>query len=166
MKILLTGCLCLLLACQDHPASQISPARNDSSALKNAAATMTKTPDTTTLGGTWFLQAVLNSDTAAGKTPVLNLDLKKSRLTGNTGCNGMHGEFWYSDKDSSLSISEKLVTTKMACTGYDEKAFIKSLLHVSHYKLKNGMLILLAEDNAELSRWMRKPSAAPASLKA
>ena len=164
MKILLTGCLCLLLACQERPSGQTSPAKNADTI--NAAAAVTKTPDTTSLGGTWFLQAALASDTAAGKIPVLQFDLKKSHFSGNTGCNGIHGEFWYSDKDSSLSFSDKLVTTKMACTGYDEKAFVKSLMHATHYRLKNGLLILLAEDNSELSHWARKPATPSNTLKA
>ena len=70
----------------------------------------------------------------------------------------MNGKYYFSIVDSSLSFSDKLVTTKMACTGYNEKAFLKNLLLTTHFKLKSGVLILLAEDNTELSRWERKPS--------
>ena len=123
-------------------------------------------PDTTTLGGTWFLQPVLPSDSATGKLPTLVLNLDKSRFAGNTGCNNMHGEFWFSKTDSSLSFSEKISTTKMACPGYNEPAFIKSLRSAGRYRLRNGVLTLLSDDNTELSHWVRKPGAGPKALKA
>ena len=39
-------------------------------------------PDDTTLAGKWVLQPVLPSDTAAGRVPVLNFNLKTKRFTG------------------------------------------------------------------------------------
>lgn len=131
-----------------------------------ATASKPKAPDSTTLSGGWYLQAVLPSDTAAGKIPFLQLDVAKSRFSGNTGCNSMHGEFFFSKNDSSISFSDKIVTTKMACAGYNEAAFLKSLQKASHYRLEQGVLTFLAEDNSELSRWMRKPNAQPKALKA
>jgi heat shock protein HslJ len=89
----------------------------------------------------------------------MRLDLVKRHFSGNTGCNNMHGGFWYSSHDSSLSFSDKIITTKMACQGYNEASFVKSLLQANHYRLKEGVLTLLAEDNSELSRWERKPAA-------
>jgi heat shock protein HslJ len=122
--------------------------------------------DTTTLGGVWWLQPVLPSDTAAGKTPYLELDLAKSHFVGNTGCNSMRGEFWFSAQDSSLSFTDKIVQTRMACPGYNEAAFMKSLKSAGHYRLRNGMLILLSDNHTELSHWVRKPVAGPKALKA
>ncbi|HVU97261.1 MAG TPA: META domain-containing protein [Puia sp.] len=151
-----------LLACQSphrEPAAQ----KGDSvlpAAVKKAA------PDTTTLGGGWYLQPVLPADTASGKTPTLQLDLAKSRFTGNTGCNSMRGRFWSDKTDSSLSFGDKIVMTRMACTGYNEAAFLKSLKNVTHYRLNNGMLILLSDERTELSHWMRKPASGPKALKA
>jgi heat shock protein HslJ len=152
MKFIYAACLCFLTACQDSGDSQTKQA--DTTA-KPAVATHTA-PDSTSLGGPWYLQPVLPSDTGAGKTPSLQLDLAKSKFTGNTGCNNMRGSFWYSKTDSSLSFSDKIITTKMACPGYNEPAFLKSLQHTSHYRLRNGVLTLLADDNSELSRWMRQ----------
>jgi heat shock protein HslJ len=123
-------------------------------------------PDTSTLGGTWFLQPVLPSDSATGRLPSLELNPDKSRYSGNTGCNTMHGEFWYSKTDSSLSFSEKIITTKMACPGYNEPAFMKSLRSAGRYRLRNGVLTLLSDDNIELSHWVRRPDAGPKALKA
>jgi heat shock protein HslJ len=90
----------------------------------------------------------------------------KSKFTGNTGCNTMRGAFWFSNNDSSLSFSDKINTTKMACQGYNESTFIKSLQHATHFRLRGGVLSLLADDNTELSRWLRKPSAPAKSAKA
>jgi len=110
--------------------------------------------DTATLNGQWFLQPLLPADTALGKIPVLNFNLAARNFSGNTGCNNMHGSF--QKTDTSLTFSQDIVTTKMACTGYNEAAFIKNLLRTNSYKFDNGDLVLLF-DATELSRWVRKP---------
>jgi heat shock protein HslJ len=156
------ACLLLLAACQSPTGKQNSATRDTVA----ATASVMTSPDTTTLGGIWYLQPVLPSDTAAGKTPSLDLNLTKSRFTGNTGCNSMNGEFWFSKTDSSLSFSEKIAASKMACQGYNERAFIKSLLSAGRYRLRDGVLTLLSDDNTELSHWVRKPGKAPKALKA
>lgn len=157
-KLMIAACLILLLslACQQPEPKNTA---KDTAATALSATKVPKVPDTTVLDGPWYLQPVLASDTATGKRASLRIDLKKGSFTGNTGCNSMNGKFWYSATDSSLSFSDKLITTKMACPGYNEKAFLKSLLLTTHYRLRNGVLTLLAEDNTELSRWERKPSA-------
>jgi heat shock protein HslJ len=53
----------------------------------------------------------------------------------------------------------------MACPGYNEAAFMKSLKSAGHYRLYHGMLTLLSDNNTELSHWVRKPSAGPKALK-
>jgi len=161
--VLITTSLSLFLACQEPASSNVPPAPGGDSATAAAlSARIPAKPDSTVLEGEWYLQPVLPSDTAAGKTPVVKFDLKHARFTGNTGCNNMNGKFWFSANDSSLSFSEKLITTKMACTGYNEKAFIKSLLLTTHYRLSNGILTFMAEDNSALSHWARKPATAGA----
>ena len=161
MKIIISACLCMLLACHEpasHPA-----AKADTTAVSTARTP--KIPDTTTLGGAWYLQPVLASDAATGKLPSIRLDLTKKRFSGHTGCNNMSGGFWYSSNDSSLAFSDKIVTTKMACPGYNEQSFLKSFLHVTHYRLRGGILTLVAEDNTELSHWGRKPATTTKSEK-
>jgi len=108
------------------------------------------------LNGKWFLQPVLPSDTATGKVPFIVFDEKKHRFTGNTGCNNMSGRFQVSGK--TLRIDSNLITTKMACAGYNEPAFIKNLLRANGYKFEEGVLVLLF-DGTELSRWVRKLTA-------
>jgi heat shock protein HslJ len=110
--------------------------------------------DTGHLNGTWFLQPVLPSDTATGKIPTLIFNVNKSRFTGHTGCNSISGRFEISGK--ILRFDSNLITTRMACPGYNEGAFIKSLLHTNGFKFDNGVLILLF-DATELSRWTRQP---------
>ena len=121
--------------------------------------------DTTTLGGTWYLQAVLPSDTATGRAPELDLDLAKSHFAGNTGCNSMRGTFYFSTKDSSLSFSARIVQTRMSCAGYNETGFMKSLQATGRFRLHNGTLTLLADDKTELSQWARQPGAGAKALK-
>lgn len=159
MKIMLTAFIFFILACQG---STSDPVAQNTDSIKRKTAPI---KDTTILGGTWYLQPVLASDTAAGEVPTLDFDMQKTLFTGNTGCNKMRGTFWYSTQDSSLSFSDKFITTKMFCPGYAEKAFITSLNHTNHYMLKNGMLILKA-DNTELSKWTRKPPVAEKTGKA
>ena len=110
--------------------------------------------DTASLNGKWFLQALLASDTAAGKIPVLQINLSSGSFAGNTGCNTMRGSFQRTD--SSLVFNQDMVTTKMNCTGYDEAAFIRNLQRTNRYKFEKGVLILMF-DATELSRWTRKP---------
>src|ERR1700754_4863181 len=99
--ISIAACLAFL-ACQS-PKNE--PAAQKPDSIIPVAAVERSAPDTTTLGGSWYLQPVLPADTASGKTPALNLDVTKSRFTGNTGCNTMRGQFWSSGTDSSLSFS-------------------------------------------------------------
>lgn len=110
--------------------------------------------DTGKISGTWYLVAALPSDTAAGKVPMITFDEAGSGFTGHTGCNNMRGT--YSLADRALKINEQIITTKMACPGYNEDAFLKNLPKANAYRFENGMLILLS-DQTELSRWTRKP---------
>jgi heat shock protein HslJ len=118
--------------------------------------------DTTTLAGPWYLIPVLPSDTGAGRTPQLIIDLSKKTFTGNTGCNSMSGSFDYTD--SSLVFNERIMMTKMACTGYNEQTFIKNLLRANRFRFEDSMMILMVEEQ-ELSRWGRTPTKPPVSNK-
>ena len=110
--------------------------------------------DTVSLKGSWYLQPMLASDTATGKIPELHINLAAQTFTGNTGCNTMRGSFQKSD--SSLVFNQNIVTTKMFCSGYDEAAFVRSLLRTNRYRFENDVLVLMF-DATELSRWTRKP---------
>ncbi|MEX6689111.1 META domain-containing protein [Danxiaibacter flavus] len=109
----------------------------------------TKTPS---LEGEWFLQPAMASDTATGTTPTLKFSLKESSFSGNTGCNSLKGRF--SVQGDSLIFNNQLVTTKMACQGYNEKAFLDNLMSTTNYRFEDGFLFLL-NDKTILSKWGR-----------
>ncbi len=111
--------------------------------------------DTISLNGQWFLQPMIAADTAAGKTPILNLQVSSGTFTGNTGCNTMRGRF--QKTDSSLVFNENIATSRMFCSGYDEAAFLRSLLRTNRFRFENDVLVLMF-DATELSRWARKPA--------
>ena len=110
-------------------------------------------PDDTTIAGIWVLQPVLASDTAAGRIPQLNFNLVTKKFTGNTGCNDMSGNFFI--RKDSLSFNEQIITTRKACEGYNEKAFINNLTKTNRYKIVDGVLQLMS-DQTILSKWTRK----------
>ncbi|MFT3826185.1 MAG: META domain-containing protein [Chitinophagaceae bacterium] len=159
MQRLTFAAILLLLACNNNSTGSDITTR-DTSAVTTAdspTAMMTTIPvaqDTAGLRGEWFLQAVLPSDTATGKIPSLNFDLAKRRVSGNTGCNRLSGSFVLTD--TSLTFGKDMITTKMACIGYNEHAFLENLVRTNHYKIKDSVLILMF-DATELSRWTRKP---------
>ena len=154
----------LILSCNSSPNNNL-PAQDSTDQAKRdtpIAQVPEQMKDTTKLDGIWFLQPVLASDTGMGKIPRIELNLSTKRFTGNTGCNSMSGTFDFTD--SSLQFNQRIITTKMACIGYNEKAFLESLLRTNSYRLQNGMLILLF-DQTELSRWARKVAPKPVSNK-
>lgn len=104
------------------------------------------------LDGKWKLIPALPSDTATGRIPTLNFILDSKRVTGNTGCNNFSGTFNI-DKNS-LTFNQDFVSTKMACPGYDEAAFERSLLRTNNYEI-NGDTLSLKEDKTPLSYWLR-----------
>ncbi len=105
------------------------------------------------LDGRWFLVPVLESDTSTGRIPEIQFDLGNSGFSGNTGCNRMSGSFLATD--SSLHFSDKMMMTKMFCSGYNETAFVRNLLRTDGYKFSKKMLILTVQ-GVEVSRWNRK----------
>jgi heat shock protein HslJ len=107
------------------------------------------------LKGKWYLIPAQESDTAGGRMPEIQFDIKESKFSGNTGCNRMSGSFLVTD--SSLHFSEKMITTRMFCAGYNESAFLQNLLRVDYYKFRKGVLILTI-GGVEVSRWNRKTS--------
>jgi len=154
----------LVLSCGSSPNNNLPAQESTNQAKKDTPMARAPEPmkDTTKLSGIWFLQPVLSSDTAMGKIPRLELNLSTKRFTGNTGCNSMSGTFDFTD--STLQFNQRIITTKMACVGYNEKAFLESLLRTNSYRLQNGMLMLMF-DQTELSRWTRKVAPKPVSNK-
>lgn len=156
MNLIFVGIISLAMAC-NTPVSHQNVKNADSTEMTDdtliATTPIPPTADTTTLGGIWYLQPVLPSDTGAGNSPTLNISVSERTFTGNTGCNRMRGTFELTD--TSIVFNQNMITTKMACPGYNENAFIKSLFRVNKYKFDQGVLVLMFE-TTELSRWTRK----------
>ena len=112
-----------------------------SAAFTNGRSIDIRIQDTITLQGRWELMPVMASDTATGKIPFLNFDLKAGKFSGNTGCNNISGDFLL--KQDVFQFGENMISTKMACTGYNEKAFLDNLLKTNRYEIKNGVLQLM-----------------------
>lgn len=108
--------------------------------------------DTASIAGNWYLIPVLPSDTAAGKIPTLNFDLTAGRFSGNNGCNAMSGSFFI--KEDALRFGENMVSTKMACQGYNEKPFVDNLLKTNRFMIKDSVLQLMYNTTI-LSKWTR-----------
>jgi heat shock protein HslJ len=148
------------LACNGTESTANNTPSTDSSSAPADTAIALK--DTTSLAGPWYLIPVLPTDTGAGRTPQLIINLSEKTFAGNTGCNSMSGSFDYTD--SSLVFNERIMMTKMACTGYNEQAFIKNLLRTNRFRFDEGALVLMVEEQ-ELSRWSRTPTKPPVSNK-
>lgn len=108
------------------------------------------------MSGKWQLIPASDSDTAGGHIAEIQIDVKESKFSGNTGCNRMSGTFFAEDS-ASIHFSEKMITTRMFCSGYNESAFLQNLLRVNNYKFRKGMLIFSVGD-IEVLRWKRKPT--------
>ena len=155
----------ILLSCNGSPGNNLPTSDSTQSAKNDTPQAQAPVPvtDTTKLDGLWFLDPVLVSDTATGKIPRFTLNLSTKKFTGNTGCNDMSGTFDFTD--STLQFNQRIITTKMNCVGYNEKAFLENLLRTNSYRLQGGMLILMF-DQTELSHWTRKVTPKPVINKA
>lgn len=74
----------------------------------------------------------------------------------------MSGSFDYTD--STIVFNERIMLTKMACTGYNEQVFIKNLLRTNRFRFEDSVLVLMVEAQ-ELSRWSRTQTKLPVSNK-
>lgn len=163
---LFTFFICMgVLSCSGSPSNNLPRPKSTRSATKDNTVAQIPAPekDTTKLGGQWFLLPVLPSDTVTGRIPRLVFDLAAKRFTGNTGCNSMSGQFAMTG--SVLQFNRHIITTKMACVGYNEKEFLENLLRTNGYTLQHDTLFLLFNQTV-LSRWTRKITPKPKVNKA
>jgi heat shock protein HslJ len=65
----------------------------------------------------------------------------------------MSGKF--QTKGRTFSFGKNIRLTKMMCEGYNEDEFIKNMLRVTAYQIKNGVLTMLI-DNVPVAKWVRK----------
>ena len=65
----------------------------------------------------------------------------------------MNGSFTLSG--DSLIFNQQVITTKMACPGYNEKTFLDNLFLTNNFKIEDGVL-MLKNNQTILSKWTRK----------
>lgn len=154
--LILLLCLAGWLAC--HNAAPGSKSTVDSAGRQTMVTpTSGQLKDTaaiqdTSIAGDWQLQPQLASDSAAGKIPRIHFDVAVNAFWGNTGCNSMRGT--YVKKGDSLVFNKQVITTKMACMGYNEQTFLDNLFRVNRYKVEKNVLLLL-ENETVLFKWER-----------
>jgi heat shock protein HslJ len=134
----------LLFAILSGVNAQVQPAPDDK---------YPKTQTMSQLDGKWYLQRDMTNDSSNTRIPEIRFDIMQNRFSGNTGCNQMSGNFLATER--TLHISDKMITTRLFCPGYDEMSFLKNLLKADGYHFNEGYLILTSGDSI-VSRWSRK----------
>lgn len=103
--------------------------------------------DTLSLNGTWQLKFIAGSLIAfeklyTRKIPVIRFDLATQQVSGHTSCNSYSGKFV--TDGSTLSFSEPLAMTKMACPGNGENVFLSNLQKITAYSFTNHTTLNLS----------------------
>ncbi len=114
---------------------------------------MNNNQDISALAGKWYFGDIVHGDTSDSRVPEIDFDIVQFHISGSTGCNRMSGSFTATEKD--LHISDKLITTRMFCPGYDELNFLKNLLKTDSYHFNKDLLIMTYGDSV-ISTWSRK----------
>ncbi|MGV0923501.1 META domain-containing protein [Empedobacter tilapiae] len=102
-----------------------------------------------TLAGSWELEEFIGKDRSAkslddrfpNQKPTLTF--QNNKVSGNDGCNNLTGG--YLAVGNSLTV-KNIATTRMACQGVDSDAFGERFNNVNKYEIKDGKLILFAND--------------------
>lgn len=98
---------------------------------------------TISLNGNWELQKLWGSDNKWTKNPVLVMDYDNKTFTGNNGCNNITGKFKLAG--NFIAFDKQIISTKMACPGYNESAFNNALLKVNKFSI-TGEELELSQD--------------------
>lgn len=110
------------------------------------------------LTGDWELVLFPNADKSfaelfGDRKPELTFSDTAHIVSGTTGCNRLRAT--YTTKGGHLSFDKNIITTKMACPGYDESTFLNALVKVNSYRLQNEQLQLL-EDSVLVMAFAKK----------
>ena len=110
------------------------------------------------LSGSWQLNYISGLKIAfeglyPGKKPFLNLDVSNSKMTGNTSCNNISGNFRI--EGNHIFFGENMIMTKMFCEGGGEQAFLEMLKKVNAYSVNETTLTFLIDD-VTVMRFERK----------
>lgn len=113
-----------------------------------SACSATKKSSNLQLNGNWELALFPTTDKTfdevfGQRKPTLQFDVAGKKVSGTTGCNRLSGS--YSSNKESFSFDNNIITTKMACPGYEESIFLNALTKVNRYKIENGQLQFLRD---------------------
>lgn len=130
-KILTIGCFCLAL---------FMVSCSNLKELSNGSKVSPK------LAGEWELFYITGPRIAfeglyPNRKPVLNFDLQKATVSGNTSCNSLNGEL-KAEAENKISFKKGFAVTKMFCEGTGEHTFLKTLDQVETYAIKDSVLSL------------------------
>lgn len=79
------------------------------------------------------------------RRPELNFDVASNKVTGSTGCNRLSTSF---NLNKGLFLFDKnIITTKMACPGYEESTYLNALSRVNRYVIEGDQLRLLNDSS-------------------
>lgn len=150
-NVFFTSCFASLIICSCVTNGNTNTAADSNTVKQDTGmAVMPSQAAGNTIAGRWNLIPAMASDTTTGRLPYLVFDT--SLVSGNTGCNNFSGG--YKQTGSSLNFDANMVSTKMACVGYDEAAFVKNLLRITSYEVKGDTLVLKA-DATPVSYWLK-----------
>ena len=99
------------------------------------------------LKGSWKLQFLWGVDSSKLRPGNLEFDTNAGTFSGNTGCNAIGGKFTF--KKDVIVFDKSMITTHMACPGYNDRNFTDLLLKVNKLTINNKTLEL-SQDNLVL----------------
>ncbi len=117
------------------------------------------TPPVATLEGSWELNYISGRRIAfeglyPDRKPFINFDPAQKRVSGNTSCNSFTGP--YTVIGRSITFSESMAMTRMACPGEGEAAFLDMLKKVNAFSLSDGNTLTLLIGDIAVMRFSKK----------
>jgi len=110
----------------------------------------TSSSETTTnplINDIWALEFLKGVDyqpnSSTQERPIIEIDLKEKKVTGNTGCNSMNGTVTV--EEDQIEFSD-IITTEKFCSNSIEQEFLIALGMVNNYKVEKLKLYLYEDD--------------------
>jgi heat shock protein HslJ len=138
--ILILCCTAVLESCKTTKPAMEPVVTDSSSVIVLDSKPVARPP----LDSAWELQSQFGSEVHSENIPQLIINSAEKKFSGSTGCNRMSGTFTFDDR--KIKFNEEIITTKMACEGYNENAFINTLLKVNAYNIQDSLLELSQND--------------------
>jgi heat shock protein HslJ len=144
MKLFTALLLILVIGCKHSRHATTFPVKDPIVLPKNYGAE---------LDGKWMLENLWGIDSNHLRPAFITFNFDSLSFSGNTGCNSISGKFSF--KNELLIVSRQIISTKMACPGYNDKNFINVLLKVNRFNIDNQKLEL-SQDNLVLMTFRKE----------